>query len=220
MPNFEAVIFDLDGLLIDSEKVYMRAWTGGAARVGVELTLEYYQTIVGMPYQDCLARLVTDFGPDFAVDEFVAASEEIRLDILADGMTLKPGARDLLDYLVERGLARGLASSSKREYVDGHLRDLEIADYFDAVVSRTDVERGKPHPDPYLAAAKGVSTAPDLCLALEDSRHGIHSALAAGMSVVMVPDLLPPDAELRDTCLAIVDDLYAVRGMLAAETAA
>lgn len=211
--NFEAVIFDLDGLLIDSERVYMRAWIDGAARVGVEIDLAYYLTIVGLPYQDCLDKLVKDFGPGFPKDDFVAASEEIRLDILADGMALKTGARELLDYLDERGIARGLASSSRREYVEEHLRDLEIDGYFSAVVSRSDVERGKPYPDPYLAAAAALDTAPEACLALEDSRHGIHAAAAAGMPVIMVPDLLPADAELRETCLAIAVDLHEVRGM-------
>ena len=216
MTQFDAFIFDLDGLLIDSERIYMRSWLDAAARVGFDLTLDFYLGIIGMPYRDCLDRVVAHLGPDFPVDRFIAASDEIRVDLLADGMSLKPGVVALLDYLTERDFACAVASSSRRKYVTDHLESLGVENYFQAVVSRNEVSHGKPHPEPVIVAAERVSADPEKCLALEDSRNGIRSAAAAGMAVVMVPDLLPPDPELRDTCLMIADDLFAVRDWLAA----
>jgi HAD superfamily hydrolase (TIGR01509 family) len=211
MPRFEAVIFDLDGLLIDSERIYLRAWMGGAAKVGFDLSVSFYAEIVGMPYQDCLQRVSDEFGPTFPVDDFVSASNEIRLELLEDGMPLKPGAVELLDHLAELEIICALASSSRREYVAAHLETLAVSEYFQAVVTRSEVARGKPHPDPYLAAADKIGVDPKNCLALEDSRHGITSAVAAGMDVIMVPDLVVPDAELERICHKIVEDLHEVR---------
>ncbi|MCZ6605032.1 MAG: HAD family phosphatase [Alphaproteobacteria bacterium] len=220
MKHFDALIFDLDGLLIDSERIYMRAWIDGAAEIGFDLTVDFYRTVVGMPYQECLDRVAAHFGPDFPVDRFIAASNRIRLELLTDGMKLKPGAVELLDFLAERNIPRAVASSSRRQYVTGHLNDLGVHGYFDAVVTRTEVSRGKPYPDPYLKAAEEIRIPPGRCLALEDSRNGIRSATAAGMPVVMVPDLLPPDAELEDICIKIATDLHEVRDWLAQEEGA
>ena len=215
MRLYDAVIFDLDGLLIDSETVYMRAWREAASRVGFDMTLGFYQDIVGMPYQDCLSQAVAHFGPGFPTDRFVEVSNEIRAELLADGMKLKPGSVALLDYLASRDMPLAVASSSRREYVTGHLGTLEIDHYFSTIVTRSEVARGKPHPDPYLLAAEKIGADPKNCLALEDSRHGIQSALTAGMAVVMVPDLVPADAALTQSCVMIAGDLHAVRDWLA-----
>src|SRR5207302_1685493 len=124
----------------------------------------------------------------------------------AGELRVKPGAVELLDAAESARLPRAVATSSSRAKAMHHLRAAGIVDRFDAVVTRDDVVRGKPHPDLFLRAASALAIAPARCLALEDSYNGVRAAHAAGMPVIMVPDLLPATEEMRGLCHAILDD--------------
>ena len=126
---------------------------------------------------------------------------------------------EVLDRVRELGLPLAVATSSARQKALDHLRTAGLGDRFDAIVTRDDVRRGKPSPDLYLHAANALRVAPQRCLALEDSYNGVRAAHGAGMTVVMVPDLLPPTAEMRDLCHAIARDLHIVAAALGARRA-
>jgi HAD superfamily hydrolase (TIGR01509 family) len=126
-------------------------------------------------------------------------------------LKLKPGVLELLRDMDRAGLRRAVATSSSRSKALGHLQQAGILSRFEAVVTRDDVQRGKPHPDLFLAAAACLDVAPGACVAFEDSYNGVRAAEAAGMTVVMVPDILPPTPEMQRRCAAIIESLGAVR---------
>jgi len=212
----EAVIFDMDGLLLDSERLYRKAILESAAHMGFDFPDDFYATLVGIPGKDCELLIQSRFGADFPMPSFRATCRG-RLDLLFDaGVPLKPGAAELLDYLEARGLPRAVATSTGRRTAEGHLRRAQVLHRFDAVITRDETAHGKPHPDPFLKAAAKLGVRPQHCLALEDSHNGIRSAHAAGTMTVMVPDLIDITEELRGLCVAVVRDLHDVRDMLRA----
>jgi beta-phosphoglucomutase-like phosphatase (HAD superfamily) len=123
---------------------------------------------------------------------------------------------ELLDLLDETGVPRAICTSSRRENVERHLAPMGLLARFQAVVAAGDYARGKPHPDPFLAAAACLEVEPASCLALEDSHNGVRAAAAAGMMTVMVPDLLPATPEMRALCVAVAEDLHRVAALVRA----
>ncbi len=208
MPN--GIVFDMDGLLFDSEALYRDAARDAAAEHGCEMPDAVFLTLVGGTWPDNRTRLLGHFGEDFAVDAFEHAWIRHYARRADAGPALKPGVVEILGLLDELGLRRAIATSSSHEAVRRNLGAHGLSDRFDAIVARGDYARGKPAPDPFLLAAERIGTAPDACLALEDSPHGVRAATAAGMMVVMVPDLVPAGATECASCRFIADDLHAV----------
>ncbi|MGH6971198.1 MAG: HAD family hydrolase, partial [Caulobacteraceae bacterium] len=161
------------------------------------------------------------FGPDFPLEAYVA-EVMARADAEREGVgvPLKIGAVELLDLLDAACIPRAIATSSSHRTVALTLRSSGIWPRFDAVIAAGDYARGKPNPDPFLAAAERLGVAPESCLALEDSHNGVRAASAAGMMTVMAPDLLPPTDEMRRLCHAVVESLHDVCAMIEAEGAA
>lgn len=211
-----AVVFDLDGTLFDTEPLYRAAFTQAAAALGYPIPHEVYATLVGLPSPARGAVLHRHFGPAFPWAACLRDYYRRRARLLSGGAALKPGALELLAWLEARRIPRAIATCSARRTTLGHLRRAGLAHRFDAVVTRDDVARSKPHPDPFLRAAGALRAAPASCLALEDSHHGVRAAHAAGMMPVMVPDTLPPTEEIRGKCVAVAADLHQVRAMLEA----
>lgn len=211
-----AVVFDMDGLLFDTETLYREAALAAAAARGHEFPDMLFLSLVGRPWTANRAALVAHYGPDFAPDDFKA--EWIRhFDTIVGGrLTLKPGVVPLLDLLDELRLPRAIATSSHHSDVRRNLAAHGLEGRFDAVVAHGDYAEGKPAPDPFLRAAERLGITPGLCLALEDSHNGVRSAAAAGMAVVMVPDLLAPIDEIRGLCAFVAPDLHAVRAAIVA----
>src|SRR5690349_11858456 len=163
-----AVIFDMDGLLFDTEALYRDALLLAAAEHGHEVDTNFFSQTVGLPWLQCRALLVSYFGEGFAAEEFQAAwvrhfwlSAETRL-------ALKPGAIELLDTLDQFRLPRAIASSSSRNTIERHLTAHDLLGRFDKIVGHGDYETGKPAPDPFLKAAEQLGVEAQLCLALED----------------------------------------------------
>jgi HAD superfamily hydrolase (TIGR01509 family) len=209
-----AAVFDMDGLLFDSEVLHRDAAREAAAEHGCVLPDAVFLSLIGGSWQDNRARLLDHFGAAFAVDDFEAAWDRHYARRAAAGPALKRGVAALLGLLDARGLPRAIATSSSHEAVRRNLAAHGLAGRFDAVVARGDYARGKPAPDPFLRAAELLGVPPAACLALEDSPHGVRAAAAAGMVVVMVPDLVPACDADRRLCRAVAADLVAVARLI------
>jgi HAD superfamily hydrolase (TIGR01509 family) len=209
-----AVIFDMDGLLFDTEALYREAILLAAAEHGHKVAPDFFSRTVGLPWAQCRALLRSHFGEAFPVDEFQATWVRHFWVIAETRLTLKPGALELLDALDQFRLPRAIATSSSRSTVKRHLTAHDLIGRFDEIVGHGDYENGKPAPDPFLKAAEGLGVEPQLCLALEDSPNGIRSASSAGMMTLMVPDLLEPTEEIRGICTFVVSDLHEVRRLI------
>lgn len=214
--RIDAVVFDMDGLLVDSEVRYRDAMMEVATIYGRELPLSVFLRMVGLPHDQGRAVAIAHFGPDFPIDEYIKAVWDHARAKDALGVVLKPGVVELLDHLDEAGLPRAVATSSSHVAVELQLGRAGLLPRFHAVVAAGDYPRGKPHPDPFLTAASRLGVSPHHCLALEDSHNGVRAAHAAGMMTVMVPDLLEPTAEMHDLCVAIAETLHHVHDVLKA----
>jgi HAD superfamily hydrolase (TIGR01509 family) len=212
--SVDAVIFDMDGLLLDTEAVYERALVQAARLVGADMPETFCRSMIGMPGPECDALIQGFFGPEFPLAAFNAAFESDVERRLEAGIPVKAGAAELLDRLAARGRFTAVATSSSRRTAEHHLGRSGLIDRFAVVVTRDDVDRGKPHPDLYLKAAQRLGISPARCLALEDSHHGIAAAHAAGTMPVMVPDMLLPTDAIRRLCILIAQDLHEVRRLL------
>jgi len=212
----QAVIFDMDGLLIDSEVVYREAILAAAAARGHDLPLALFHQMIGAPIVQNRELLFAHFGEDIDIEGLLEDSALRFHEIFELEDRIKAGVVELLDELDARGLARAIATSSHRQSVERHLTPGGLLARFDAVIARGDYARGKPSPDPFLAAARALGVAPQACLALEDSHNGVRAAHAAGMMTVMVPDLLEASEEMESLCVAVVASLHDVREMLQA----
>jgi HAD superfamily hydrolase (TIGR01509 family) len=210
----EAVIFDMDGLLIDTEAVYIKAYMAGAAIMGVEMPLAFCHSMIGTPSPECDRMIQEFFGPAFPLDDFNGHVNGHAHRLLEAGVPVKPGAAELLAFLSERGLPLAVATSSSRRTTERHLGRAGLLGHFHALATRDDVVRGKPHPDIHLEAARRLGAAPERCLAFEDSNTGLTAAHAAGTMAIMVPDIMAPTDESRGKCLAVLPDLHAALGLL------
>ena len=210
-----AVVFDMDGLLVDTEVLIHDLMMEIAQQFGAELPMSVFRRMMGLGAAgDAVAR--AHFGPAFPFEAY-ARELERRIYVAVDaGVALKAGAIELLDHLQAAGLPAAIATSSSHRAVEHTLAPSGILPRFCAVVAAGDCARGKPSPDPFLAAADRLGVDPTSCLALEDSHNGVRAACAAGMMTVMVPDLLEATDEMRAICHTVADDLHDVRLMLEA----
>lgn len=205
-----AVVFDLDGTLIDSEALVKEAHFAACAELGVTMTDAQFLSLVGLHREANDLQLKGYYGEDFPLEHFIGLTRAHVGDRVAP---LKAGAVELMDALDEIGLPFGLATSSRRPWVERHFAAHSLDTRFRAVVTRQDVVEGKPHPEPYLHASKLLGAEPADVLALEDSYAGITSAHAAGCMTVMVPDLLLANDDMRTKAL-VVTSLTDVRDLI------
>jgi HAD superfamily hydrolase (TIGR01509 family) len=191
----EAVFFDMDGLLVDSERVWLEIETAVMARLGSDWTPEHQLHLVGGSMERTVNYMLAvsraDVPPQ-TVREWMVTGMVARL---AAGVDTMPGASELLDALRDEGVPVALVTSSLKEIADAVLKSVG-RDRFDAVVTADDVRRTKPDPEPYLTAARLLAVEPVRCVVLEDSPNGVAAATAAGCAVVAVPSLLPVEEAL------------------------
>lgn len=212
----KAVVFDMDGLLVDTETVVYRAMQRAAAGIAGEMPFATFQRMVGLQHAHSDLILIEHFGEGFDLEAWSAVVNAHFREELAAGIALKAGVVEILDQLDVLGLPRAIATSSSLASVRASLGPHSLVDRFHALVTRDVQTRGKPHPEPFLKAAEALGVDPADCLALEDSHNGVRSASSAGMMTVMVPDMLDPTEEMETLCVRIARDLHEVRGWLEA----
>lgn len=211
-----AVIFDMDGTLLDTEAAHRQAFRDTGEALGWPMPEALLLSMVGIHRDENERMLARTLGPDFPLDRFYADSDALFEAAVDAGIGLRPGAELVLEHLAQSAIPMALATSTAAPYAQQRLERTGLARYFDVVVTRSDVERPKPHPQPYLLAARRLGADPAHCVAVEDSYAGVRSAAAAGMATVMVPDLLPPTDELALACAAVLPSLTDLRDLLLA----
>src|SRR4051794_41072210 len=187
---YAAVVFDLDGTLINTEATYRRAFLAAAAEFNLRLPPGFYESLVGIASCERGPLLRHEFGASFPVDAFLAAYYSHRAALMPARVPVRAGAMSLLRQLRR---PKAVATSASRPTALAHLARAGLSGHFAHVVTRDDVAHGKPAPDSFLRAAELLQVPPDACLAVEDSANGVLAALAACMPVVMVARRPPPD---------------------------
>ncbi|MDV5823971.1 HAD family hydrolase [Sphingobium naphthae] len=211
-----AVIFDMDGTLIDTEAAHRQAFVDTGHALGWPLSDALLLSMVGIHRDENQRMLADRLGPDFPLAQFYADSDALFEAAVDAGIPLRPGAELLLDHLAHAGIPMALATSTAAPFAQQRLARSGLLDYFDVIVTRSDVERPKPHPEPYLLAARRLGVDPAHIVAVEDSHAGVRSATAAGIATVMVPDLLPPTEEQTLACAHVLPSLADLRDLLLA----
>lgn len=206
-----AVIFDMDGLILDTEKLLVRFWVQAANEFGFPMTCEQALYLRSLHRSFAIPYLREQFGEGFDYLAVRGRRMELMRDYLSrNPLELKKGAVELLDHLASRGIRSAVCTATDYERAKDYLSQVGIFERFDAVICATMVEKGKPCPDIYLYAAEQLGLTPCECMALEDSPNGVRSAAGAGCVTVMVPDLTQPDEELNGIIRAKADSLLDV----------
>jgi HAD superfamily hydrolase (TIGR01509 family) len=209
-----AVILDMDGTLHDTEIAYYLALKRAVAGVGFEVSDHFCHSLIGIPAKECDLLLREHLGPEFPFAECDRLYVEHRDSLLAEGIPLKAGAMELLEFLAHERIPTAVATSASRRAAELHLSRSGLRGRLSVVVTRDDVTHGKPHPDLFLKAAHSLGAAPERCLAVEDSFNGIRAAHAAGMMALMVPDLVQPTPEIQAICAHIAVELREVQTII------
>lgn len=211
----KAVIFDMDGVLFDTESVCMKAWDYAGELMGVGKAGYMVLKTLGMNADKAIEIIRDEFGEDFDAVKFKQTGREYSYHYFNTyGVPEKPGLYEILDYLKKKGYKIALASSTNSQSVYHHLKEKDIEKYFDAVICGDMVEKSKPEPDIYLKACAEISENPADCVAIEDSKNGLLSAHRAGMQVIMVPDLWQGEAETDSFLMAKCESLTEIMTVL------
>ena len=193
----KAAVFDMDGLMFDTETLVYRIWQRMMDEEGYPYSLEDFKQTVGKRKAEVQNFYFGKYGEDFPYWDFSAKCRQRYLWYIGEnGVPVKKGLLELLDFLKEKGFLIALATSTSRVTTELNLESAKLTEYFDTLVCGEDVVNGKPHPEVFLDAAARLGVKPSECVALEDSVNGIKSAYAAGMTTVMVPDMIRPSDQL------------------------
>ncbi|MCQ2565762.1 MAG: HAD family phosphatase [Clostridia bacterium] len=217
--KLKAVIFDMDGVIFDSERASFQAWKELSVKYGFEENFDAnYYSIIGTN-RDLNRKLFKEYyGADFPYDDYADEKQEICRQRYSNGrMPKKTGITELLEYLKSLGIYTAVASSTYSDIVTTLMDEAGLRSYFTLIVGGDMITRCKPDPEIFLKSIDGTGLKPEECAVIEDSYNGIRAAYAAGMFPIMVPDMLPPTDEMKEKAGIILPDLLAVKDFLEAE---
>ncbi len=213
---YKAVVFDMDGVIFDSERAVMQCWKEVASRHNIPDIEKAILACTGTTMVRTREIMLNLYGADFPYDEYARESSVIFHSRYDGGrLPMKPGVKELLTFLKERGKKIALASSTRQQVVTDELRDAGIIEYFDRIICGDMVSRSKPAPDIFLKACEALNISPSDSYAIEDSYNGIRAAHAGGLHPIMVPDLLPADEEMQSLAEIVLPSLTSVMEYLA-----
>lgn len=211
MKDFDAVVFDMDGVIFDSERCVLECWQELADKYNLGDIYDVFLSSTGTTNEKTKEIVLSSLGEDFPYDEYAKESSALFHEKYDDGrLPIKPGVFHILDFLKDGGWKIALASSTRKEIVTRQLRDAGLLQYFDELVCGDMVSRSKPEPDIFLKACEVIGVEPERAYAIEDSYNGIRAAHAGALRPIMVPDLKPADDEMRELAEAVIDDLDGV----------
>lgn len=205
----KGIIFDMDGTLFDTERLYQESWTVLAEEFGQVHNPAFPKAVCGSSGES-MRNIVRTYYPNVDVDAFIRACMKRVDSLLTTSVPEKPGVHEILNYVKEQGLKIAIASSSEKALILSNLKLSNTIDYFDAIVSGTEVPHGKPAPDVFLKASEMLELAPEECYVIEDGNNGVHAGAAAGCTTIMVPDCTEPTDEHRHLCAGIYGSLFEV----------
>ena len=209
--KLELVIFDMDGLMFDTERIYYQAWEEAMTLYGYDFGWEVYIQLVARNSHTIGLTLKKIYGENFPYEAVRDKKREIADEIIAEqGMPKKAGLMELLDFLEEEGIKKAVATSSTREKALNYLELGGVRMRFDHIVCGSDVRESKPHPEIFEIAAKYLRVSPQKCIVLEDSKMGIKAAKAAGMYGIFIPDLVEMDEQIQKDASTTLKNLYEV----------
>ncbi len=208
----KAVIFDMDGIIFDSERLVLYCWEKLAEKYQLDNMREAYLPCIGTNDVRMKEIMMDYYGAEFPYDKLRKESSILFHEMVdREGLPVKKGARKLLEFLELHRIPVGLASSTRLAVVTEELKQAGLYGFFHAVTGGDQLKRSKPEPDIYLMACEKLGVRPEDTYAVEDSYNGIRSSYSAGMLPVMVPDLLPPTVEMREKSVIVLEDLLQVR---------
>ena len=206
----QAVIFDMDGVIFDSERLVIECWEVIAAKHNIPDIVEICMRVQGNNREETGKRFREKYGRDFPYEVYKKEVTALFRDRYGEGrLPLKPGVVKILEELKRNNIPLALASSTRSDIVKLEMEEANLLSYFDVVLGGDMVPRSKPEPDIFLAAAAALQAEPKCCYVLEDSHNGIRAAYRAGMHPVMVPDMQQPTEEIRGIAEAVVKNLLA-----------
>ncbi|MBR0139121.1 MAG: HAD family phosphatase [Firmicutes bacterium] len=216
-PDIKAVIFDMDGVIFDSERACFECWKEIASDYGLKDIEKVYPHCIGVTSESCKNTFLKFYGEDIPYDEMLEKRRALFFSRYDKGrLPVKPGVAELLSFLEENGMPAVIASSTRIAVVEREIEEAGLRQYFKDIIGGNMVSKSKPDPEIFLTAAKllpGISL--ENIAIVEDSYNGIRAAFASGMYPVMVPDMIAPDEEMREKAALILPDLAAVKDWLA-----
>ncbi len=215
MKDFDAVVFDMDGVIFDSERAMMGCWMELADKYGIQNLEKPYRACTGTTKERTREIILEAYGEDFPVDAFTREASKLFREKYYDGrLPMKSGVVELLEFLQMQGKRIALASSTREIYVRSELRDAGLLAYFDEIIAGDMVKKSKPEPDIFLVACAKLGVLPGRAFAIEDSYNGIRAASRGGLRPIMVPDLLPANEEMRGLAERVEENLEGVLAYL------
>ncbi len=213
--EFDAVVFDMDGVIFDSERATMECWIELSHKYGFTDITQPYLASVGTTTGRTKEIMLEAYGEDFPYDSYAREASAMYHERYDGGrLPMKSGVNEILEYLKGSGKKIALASSTRRQTVVNQLRDAGIYGFFDEIVTGDMVKKSKPEPDIFLKACEMTGVLPKRAIAIEDSFNGIRAACSGHLRPIMVPDLLPPDREMREKSEVILENLVEVADYL------
>lgn len=213
--KIKAVLFDMDGVLIDTERYLTKFWQQAAREAGLDLDITEFYEFRSLASRFASVEFQKKYGSQYDYFAIRERRKELMNAHLAEhGIEMKPEVKETLQVLKERGYYIAVVTATDEERTKQYLTEIGIYDWFDSIICATMVERGKPFPDVYLYACERIGCRPEECMAVEDSPNGVAAASAAGCRTVMVPDLTLPDSELEKKVIGVRESLSGILTLL------